>query len=247
MSINVRVVGNNVQSDEIVAAYKLKSIIEKTAPKASMGEIVLIANATLLGQEIKDIDLIMIGSIQNCEYMLETPVNDGWEKSLVAIDTFCTVVEIKGHTLDTRFLFSNQDLINQVDGRSFCRNRIILRSCLKTLKKHSSLSEAQKRLFFESLCKLGGITVLDAIPSDSADELCDRTLEMILQQKAIKDGCKVLLQSVSTDKTMKIEVKNGRACFNKTVLISKPETLYRLSIGKELEIAGIKYIITDIT
>ena len=33
----------------------------------------------------------------------------------------------------TRFLIAYQDLINQVDGRSLCRNRNVLRSCLKAL------------------------------------------------------------------------------------------------------------------
>ena len=146
----------------------------------------------------------------------------------------------------TRYLLSNQDLINQVDGRSFCRNRVVLRSCLKILKKNPGLSEAQKRLFFEALCKLGGVTVLDALPVEASDELCDRTLKTVLQQKVIRDGSKVILQAVSSEKTMRIEVRKGKACLNKTVLTSKPDNLYRLSIGKELEIAGSKYIITDI-
>ena len=61
----------------------------------------------------------------------------------------------------TRFLIEYQDLINQVDGRSLCRNKNVLRSCLKTLKNAGDLTERQKRLFFEGMCKRGGIKVLD--------------------------------------------------------------------------------------
>lgn len=44
----------------------------------------------------------------------------------------------------TRFLFGDQDLINQIDGRSFCRNRTLLQAILGTLQKHPDLSETQK-------------------------------------------------------------------------------------------------------
>ena len=146
----------------------------------------------------------------------------------------------------TKYLFSNQDLINQVDGRSLCRNKILLQACLKTLKNNIDLSEGQKRLFFERLCKIGGITVLDALPKDAVSNLCEKVLFDTLNVARIIEGCKVEMQSESGERVMHVEIKNGKACLNKTVLKSKPENLYRLSIGKNIEIAGIKYRIVSI-
>ncbi len=137
-------------------------------------------------------------------------------------------------------------MINQVDGRSLCRNKSLLQACLKTLRNKGNLSESQKRIFFEKLCKKGGVTVLDALPKDTIEELCEAVLYETLNVVRIIDGCKVEIQSVSGDKTMHIEINNGKACINKTILRSKPENLYRLTTGKVIEVAGIKYRIVDI-
>ena len=146
----------------------------------------------------------------------------------------------------TRYLIAYQDLINQVDGRSLCRNKKILRSCLKTLKDAGDLSERQKRLFFEGMCKRGGVRVLDALPPDVLDDLCKDTLEKVLDVRQIKNGSRVLLQAVSSGTNAIIVVKSGKAYMGKSFFKSKPENLYRLSIGDVLELGKTEYRIVDI-
>ncbi len=146
----------------------------------------------------------------------------------------------------TKFLLSNQDLINQVDGRSLCRNKSILKSCLMALETKASLTENQKRMFFEKLCKKGGISVLDGLPEESLVEMCKNILDTVLNEATISEGSRLVLRSHADGKIMKCEVRHGKACVNKTVLISKPENLFRLSIGKDVEIAGLKYRIISI-
>lgn len=58
MSVNVIVYGADRTSDEYAAALKLKQIIQDTLPDSAIGEIVLFASATLMGQAVKDIDLL---------------------------------------------------------------------------------------------------------------------------------------------------------------------------------------------
>jgi hypothetical protein len=146
----------------------------------------------------------------------------------------------------TKFLFSNQDLINQVDGRSLCRNKSILKSCLMVLEAKDGLTESQKRMFFEKLCKKGGISVLDGLPEENLIDMCNGILDVVLHEAVINEGSRLTLRSLSDGRTMKCEIKHGKACVNKTVLISKPENLSRLSVGKDIEIAGIKYRIISI-
>lgn len=62
MSVNVIVYGADRTSDEYAAALKLKQIIQDSIPDSAIGEIVLFASATLMGQAVKDIDLLMIWS-----------------------------------------------------------------------------------------------------------------------------------------------------------------------------------------
>ncbi len=146
----------------------------------------------------------------------------------------------------TRFLMEYQDLINQVDGRSLCRNKDVLRACLKVLKDAGELSERQKRLFFEGMCKSGGVRVLDALPGDVLDQLCKETLDRILKIKQIKNGSRVQLQAVDSGTKVVISVKEGKAYMGKSLFKSKPDNLYRLTVGNEMELGKTKYRITEI-
>ena len=102
MAIKVSIYGAEKDSDEYNAALKLKSIIQKTTPEGAFGEIVLFVSATLYGQAVKDVDLMMIGSVQNYKvnsifYNIDgEKVND-----TVNIKTFCTVIEVKRHDISS--------------------------------------------------------------------------------------------------------------------------------------------------
>ena len=61
MSVSVTVCGPGQESDEYQAALRLKEIIINSLPASAMGEILLYANATLFGQTVKDIDILMAG------------------------------------------------------------------------------------------------------------------------------------------------------------------------------------------
>lgn len=65
MSVSIMVFGADQSSDEYVAALMLKEIIQNSLPSTAIGEIVLFASATLMGQAVKDVDLLMIGHVSN--------------------------------------------------------------------------------------------------------------------------------------------------------------------------------------
>ena len=77
MAIKVSVFGAEKESDEYAAALKLKNIIQNSTPESAIGEIVLFASATLYGQAVKDVDLMMLGSIQNYNLNSEFSDKDG--------------------------------------------------------------------------------------------------------------------------------------------------------------------------
>lgn len=90
MSVNVIVYGAEQTSDEYVAALKLKQIIQDSLPNSAIGEIVLFASATLVGQAVKDVDLLMIGEVQNYSVNAEFQTEaEGFVKDRVAISSFC--------------------------------------------------------------------------------------------------------------------------------------------------------------
>ncbi len=146
----------------------------------------------------------------------------------------------------TRYLMGKQDLVNQVDGRSLCRNRTVLQACLKELKKAEPLTEAQRRQYFEKLCKKGGVRVLDALPQKHMESLCNETANEVMHIKYIGNGSIITVSSIETDMKMQFEIHDGKPYSGKTVFRSKPENLYRLTVGKEVRIGRHRYIIVDI-
>lgn len=105
MSVDVTVCGADQTSDEYIAALKLKRIILDSLPGDAIGEIVLFASATLMGQAVKDIDILMIGEVKNYSVDAEfrTEAN-GYVKEKVAISSFCTTIEVKGHDISGIFV-----------------------------------------------------------------------------------------------------------------------------------------------
>ena len=100
MAIKVSVFGAEKESDEYNAALKLRNIIQSTTPESAMGEIVLFASATLYGQAVKDVDLMMLGSIQNYSLNSEFTDKDGNHiQDRVFVQSFCTVIEVKRHDI----------------------------------------------------------------------------------------------------------------------------------------------------
>ena len=105
MGIKVSIYGADKDSDEYNAALKMKSIIQNSVPDSVIGEIILFVSATLFGQAVKDIDLMMMGNLNNysvnAEFnasekdgVLQNTVNDK-----VDVRSFCTVIEVKSHDI----------------------------------------------------------------------------------------------------------------------------------------------------
>lgn len=100
MSVIISVIGSKPESDEYQCALRLKEIIDIGLPKSAIGEIVLHANATLMGQTVKDVDLMMMGTLQNYTLPLSfTGNNQEIVQDNVEISSFCTAIEIKSHNI----------------------------------------------------------------------------------------------------------------------------------------------------
>ena len=105
MSVNILVYGADKESDEYEAAVKMKEVIKNTLPDSVTGEIVLYASATLYGQAVKDVDLMMVGNLENYITTLEFVDSDKLlRKEKVEITNFCTTIEIKRHSINGIFL-----------------------------------------------------------------------------------------------------------------------------------------------
>lgn len=120
MSVNVMVYGADHNSDEYIAALKLKQILQDSLPEVAIGTIVLFASATLMGQAVKDVDILMIGEIQNYSITAEFHTEaEGLVREKVKISSFCTTIEIKRHDISGIFV-NGTDFYVKYGTRSHC-------------------------------------------------------------------------------------------------------------------------------
>lgn len=104
MGVIISVIGADQESDEYRAAVKLKKIMDEGLPNNVIGEVTLFTNATLIGHEVKDIDLFMIGKLQNYKPVVEFFDAEGeFLKERVDISSFCTTIEVKSHDINGIF------------------------------------------------------------------------------------------------------------------------------------------------
>lgn len=72
MAVKISVKGNS-ETNEYQDAIELKEIFETEFRNTSVdGEILIISNATLFGQETKDVDIIALGKLNNYSIRVKT-------------------------------------------------------------------------------------------------------------------------------------------------------------------------------
>ncbi|WGK65670.1 AAA family ATPase [Croceiramulus getboli] len=108
MSVKIKIKGNT-ETNEYKDALALKEIFENEFRNGQVnGEILIISNATLFGQETKDIDLIAIGKFEKFRQRVKThhktyadsgkgTVTLDQEMRTVFVNDFCFVFETKRH------------------------------------------------------------------------------------------------------------------------------------------------------
>jgi len=103
MPIKIRIKGNK-ETNEYQDALELKQLFESSLDiNSTNGEILIIANATLFGQETKDVDLIVIGNFEKYSCRVKTKAISTNKEELeqkertVFVNSFCFTIETKRH------------------------------------------------------------------------------------------------------------------------------------------------------
>ena len=77
MSVSIQIKGNS-ETNEFKDALVLKQILEKEFTGTQVnGEILIVSSATLFGQEVKDIDLIVLGNFEKYTCKIKTKAETG--------------------------------------------------------------------------------------------------------------------------------------------------------------------------
>lgn len=101
MPINIKIKGQS-DTDEYKAGQELKVLFEKSLPQEIEGDITIVSNVTLFGQEVKDVDLVVFGKVgQGFKRKLKFRPKDQEEyiNKNVYFSNFCFAIELKKHSL----------------------------------------------------------------------------------------------------------------------------------------------------
>ena len=99
MIIKVLTNPNLGQTSESVAAQKLSDMLSSSIPDEVEGQIFIAPNVKLLGQQIRDIALVVWGSLS--DYMLQDYyVDESGVKKNLLIKDFFVIIDLKSHPAD---------------------------------------------------------------------------------------------------------------------------------------------------
>ena len=102
MSVKINVINptSDCDSQEAQAAVKLQQMLTHSISSNVNGEIIIAYSLTLCGQDVRDIDLLVLGKLNNCVLPSYYTNDPHYSKKDLVIDSLCMVIELKGHKSD---------------------------------------------------------------------------------------------------------------------------------------------------
>lgn len=115
MAVEIKVHGVS-GSPEYDAAETLARIFERDLAKTVCGRVDLCPNLKLVGQKNKDVDLLVVGRLQNARMNVEIEDEGAFVSRDLVVQSFAFVIEVKDHDLKQTQLSGNRIFV-AYDGR----------------------------------------------------------------------------------------------------------------------------------
>ena len=146
----------------------------------------------------------------------------------------------------TKFFLGKQDVFVAATERTLARNKVFLLESLKVLKDAGNINRADTRAYFAEVNRACGLTVLDALSSEKAKELCEGCMDYILSLPKMDVGKEFKAEYVDSGVSFKgIVNSEGITCLGvkmKTV----PKKITGLRVGERFKLNKKTVKITDI-
>jgi hypothetical protein len=168
MSIRIKVKGQS-DTDEYKSAQELKQIFEKTIPIDIDGDITIISNITLFGQEVRDVDLVVFGKIgQGFKRKLKfrPKGEDDYTHRNVYFSSFCFIIEVKKHYLKDIHIGAANNVLVTYNGKRHDVTYQSERQKYSLVRYLKNIDEVKKNIFVSNFIWLKNI---------SKNELLDQT------------------------------------------------------------------------
>ncbi len=148
----------------------------------------------------------------------------------------------------TEYFFSKQDIFTSITERSYARNKVLVLTALKELKKNPELSRVEVRTFLAKLNQAGAITVLDFLDKTQAEKLCENVMNEIKNITVLEEDSHFIAVNEVTGKLFgpEMTIKNGQVIAVGKRILTKPKNLIGKKEGEKFIISGKRYVIKDI-
>ena len=97
MPVTIQIVNEVIDKSnrEYKSAIALKTLLESSFSDKTNGTIFIAYGLTLCGQEVRDIDLLMFGKLENYSLRNYYTSKPFFQKKNLKVDGFCVVIELK--------------------------------------------------------------------------------------------------------------------------------------------------------
>jgi hypothetical protein len=193
MPINVKLKGQ-ADTDEYKAGQELKILFEKSLPPEIEGEITIVSNVTLFGQEVKDIDIVVFGKIgQGFRRRLKfrPKKQDEYVNRNVYFSNFCFAVELKKHSLKDIQIGAMNNILVTYNGKKHDVTYQSEKQKYSLVRYFKNIEEVNKQVWVSNFIWLKNVTSKELL------ELTKRGEHNILPKEFSLDWLLMLLLSQS--------------------------------------------------
>ncbi len=160
MSININIKGQS-DTDEYKAGQELKAIFEKSLPQEIEGDITIVSNVTLFGQEVKDVDLVVFGTVgKGFKRKLKFRPKDQEEyiDKNVYFSNFCFAIELKKHILKDIHIGSLNNILVTYNGKKHDVTYQSERQKFSLVRYFKNIDEVKKTVWVSNFIWLKNVT-----------------------------------------------------------------------------------------
>jgi hypothetical protein len=160
MSINIKIKGQS-DTDEYKAGQELKAIFEKSLPQEIEGDITIVSNVTLFGQEVKDVDLVVFGKVgQGFKRKLKFRPRDQEEyiNKNVYFSNFCFAIELKKHSLKDIHIGALNNILVTYNGKKHDVTYQSERQKYSLVRYFKNIDEVRKPVWVSNFIWLKNVT-----------------------------------------------------------------------------------------
>lgn len=160
MSINIKIKGQS-DTDEYKAGQELKAIFEKSLPQEIEGDITIVSNVTLFGQEVKDVDIVVFGKVgQGFKRKLKFRPRDQEEyiNKNVYFSNFCFAIELKKHSLKDIHIGALNNILVTYNGKKHDVTYQSERQKYSLVRYFKNIDEVRKPVWVSNFIWLKNVT-----------------------------------------------------------------------------------------